>query len=229
MPVSHAALLQDPIECIANRLAHHCFWALQQVAAIEFVTNQYDTDAKAMGALVAQGLSTTTDPANLKLLINDAPQLRRCIVNLSAIKSLARKVFEFNFSENAQPFVFKQEICFSYACKFLVAIGPLLEHFSNRPNRIDIINAELALALRTPIFTEEDIGRRKTSLSAPAQVSLIAEEGHELPRYSASPSPTLATVDLTCHETLTPPLWPTPAARQTPPAHLPRPRRSCRR
>jgi hypothetical protein len=114
----------------------------------------------------------------------------------------------------------------------------------------------LALAVRTPIFTEEDIVRRKTSLTAPAQASITAEEGHELPRSSASPSPATTTVDLTCYETLTPPPRPTPAAltttagqtpppahpplrptpatliataRQTPPAHPHRQRRSCRR
>ena len=254
MPITPVAAPRDPIEGIANRLAHHCFWALQQVAAIEFITSQYDTDAKAMAALVAQGLSFTTDPTHMKTLISDAPQLRRCMVNLSAIKSLARKVFDFNFAEDAPPYVFKQEVCFSYACKFLVAMGPLLEHFSNRPNRKDVINAELAIAMRTPVFTEEDLDRRKTSLSAPAQVSRD-EARSALQRCSeamvtASSSPTLATVDLLCHETLTPtpPLRVKPVmdlrchetlppsaapatlvTRQIPPEHPPRPRRSCRR
>jgi hypothetical protein len=195
---------------------------------------------------VAQGLSLTTDPAKLKLLISDAPQLRRCMVNLSAIKSLARKVFEFNFAADAQPYVFKQEVCFSYACKFLVAIGPLLEHFSNRPSRTDIINAELAITLRTPVFAEEDLlDRRKTSLSAPAQVA--SSRGCSSSSVATPPSPTLATVDLLCHETppapaskssavdllcyetMVDPPRPATAARQTPPAHPPRQRRPCRR
>ena len=185
-------IFQDPIDRIAYDFSNHCCGVLHQIAVIRQVTDQYETDSDAMAALVQQGLSRSSDPAHLKLLCSDGPDLERCLLSMDSIKALARQAFAHNFTdegrdESSRLFVFRQEVSFSYACKMLVPIGPPIEHFSNRPARNDVIHEELALAMNTPVFTRVR--------SSPPPIDLLRREA--IPK--ATPP---VEMDLMCHEVM---------------------------
>lgn len=207
MPAAVPVLVfQDPIDRIAYDFTKHCCGALHQIAAIKYVADQYETDVDAMAALVEQGLSRTSDPAHLKLLCSDAPQLERCLLNMDGIKTLARQAFAHNFADNgsdecARFHVFRQEVCFSYACKMLVSMGPPIEHFSNRPARNDVIRTELALAMNTPIFPPASTPLPPPPSSPPSSMSmdLICREAVT---PQTPPPLSHAAVDLTCYESM---------------------------
>jgi hypothetical protein len=86
----------------------------------------------------------------------DIGRYRRCIEAIGDIKRMARKVFAVNFFDADVYYVFNQEISFSYACKMLSQVGPLLPHFSNHPTATEVMSAEIRLACNTRFFELED-------------------------------------------------------------------------
>ena len=147
----------DPIEHIAHVFTLYCREHVQKFMEIQRIVDEHDTVGEAVTVLAGRNLLPSADPDHLKFIDVDLPRLKRCLVRMKDIKTMARYVFQSNFTEEEKLFVFSQEISFSYAAKMLVSMGLQHAHFSNSPTKAEVMKAELAMAMRTPvsIFNEE--------------------------------------------------------------------------
>ena len=176
----------DPIDRIASVLAWHCLGTLAVYMEIDSVLTTSGDTRMAFRRLVNKGLMKYVDPEQLEAISYEIGRFRRCIESMEEIKQLARKIFAVNFFESDSFFVFNQEISFSYACKMMSLVGPLLPHFSNHPTRTQVINAELALAMNTPFI----------EISGPGSELMCLET------MTSSSCPKAREVDLVCSETM---------------------------
>lgn len=207
-----------PIDCMAQRMSRYCIAALEEVDRIQCVVDQSETAGQALDLLVQSGVLPDGDYVHLKTFRDDAPRLQTCINRMQEIKRLARRVFQVNYSDKTAregiEYVFDQEVSFSYACKMVVSVGPLLRYFSNRPTKDKVIGAELSIAMKTPIYVEDDEsdGRvRKTTLvkqisireaaNAVEGVQLVTETKLQCMQTRSSCN---AVSNLLCNETMTP-------------------------
>ena len=141
--------MMDPIERIANRLIEHFSKALDCLLEISHIIETSETIAIAIGLLRLKGYDQYVDPEHLDHIPYDIGRFRRCIDAMNDIKHMARKVFAVNFFDADVFYVFNQEISFSYTCKMMCSIGPMLSHFSNHPTAKEVASAELRLACNT--------------------------------------------------------------------------------
>ena len=81
--------------------------------------------------------------------------IERCLRTMEETVKIAHKVFFVNFFDSEKYFVFNQEICFSYVCKLHNTMGPLLIHFSNNPTKKEVVDAELKVAMHSPMILSD--------------------------------------------------------------------------
>ena len=236
----------DAIEGMARKIANYCTVALDNVDRIQCIMDQSETAGQALDLMVQSAILPSGDYEHLKTIRDDIPRLQVCIERMDDIKCLARNVFRVNYSGTAMhgaEYVFNQEVCFSYASKMLVSVGPLLQHFENDPTKDKVIGAELAIAMKTPIYVDDDQEprrERKTTLSMPTSVREAARivvrggGGDAVPKQQRVRSRIPATVgDLICNEDMAPSSAHKPAAAplpmQTRQSRRPQPTQSCQR
>ena len=151
----------DPIDRIAEVFASECHNSLMKLEHIIEITNNSNTVNETVNTLKVQGLYYATVEDKLTSLEYEAQQLELCLNSLDEIKDLARRLLVATFYDTERFLSFNQEICFSYACKFISSVGPRLAHFSNAASltRHDIQHAEVELAMASPsnIFLGEDL------------------------------------------------------------------------
>jgi hypothetical protein len=135
------------IDHIAQRFESHCRTALIMCMELVQIHEISETTACAMEYIRMSKYRKICDTDRLLLANSDMDQLDRCISLMPEIKKKAKDVYAKSFNSSEENQVFNQEICFSYACKMLTPIGPMLHHFSNSPTKSQIVNAELALCL----------------------------------------------------------------------------------
>jgi hypothetical protein len=148
--------MMDPIERIANRLVADCTKSLECLCEIERIIDSSETIVAALEQLRQRDFKRFVDEEHLDWIPYDIGRYRRCIEAIGDIKRMARKVFAVNFFDADVYYVFNQEISFSYACKMLSQVGPLLPHFSNHPTATEVMSAEIRLACNTRFFELED-------------------------------------------------------------------------
>jgi hypothetical protein len=160
-------LIRDPIDRIAHVFTVYCATALREMNSIQQVSDACETDGDALKFLTETGILPSDDPSHLKSVRDDIPRMKRCLERMWDIKRLARQVFAVNFGGQrgdddaaAARDVFNQEVCFAYACKMLVSMGPHLQHFASRPTRGALVGAEIAIAMRTPIYVDDQRHRK---------------------------------------------------------------------
>lgn len=142
----------DPIDRVASVFTLYCREVLHGMIEMKRIVDASPTTGEAVAALVLMGYFPSIDKVDLNTAAIEIPRLRRCLTSMSDIKQLARRVFECNFSEEDQYFVFSQEISFSFAAKMLVSMGLRLCHFSNNPTTEEIVRAEISLAMNSQII-----------------------------------------------------------------------------
>ncbi len=151
----------DPIDRIANVFASECHHSLTKLEHMMEIANTSKTINETVSTLKTQGLYFATVEDKLTSLEYEAQQLEFCLSSLDEIKDLARRLLVATFLDTERFLSFNQEICFSYASKFVSSIGPRRVHFSNSASltRHDIQRAEVQLAMATPsnIFLGEDL------------------------------------------------------------------------
>ena len=150
----------NPIDAMARRFLAHCFQSIGTYTYIEMVFDNSKTVAAAMHCMEAIGLECALRDG-MKGVQFSLSGLRQCVDRLDEIRYVAKKVFRANFVDDAQSrhYIFRQEACFSYTCKLICSVGPLLCHFSNAPTKKEVVSAELQLSLHTPlwIFDTDDM------------------------------------------------------------------------
>ena len=98
------------------------------------------------------GVDTKGMEGKLHSLQHELSQLRLYLELEGDIKAMAYKALLVNFYDDERYLAFNQEVCFSYACKFLCSMGPKRAHFSNAAyiTAADIQRAEIKLAMTSP-------------------------------------------------------------------------------
>ena len=238
----------DAIENMAHRITYYCMAALDNVDRIQCILDQSETAGEALDLLVQSAIIPSGDYVHLKTIRDDAPRLQLCLDRMQDIKNLARKAFEVNYPDTVTQgpvYVFNQEVCFSYASKMLVSLGPLLQHYSNKPTKNMVIDAELAIAMKTPIYVDDDhaddesFRERKTTLSMPSSVretakNIVPEKNNNaLVRQKNARerrvSEPVGDLLLLCKEEMTDASFTHNVPRQTRQSRPPLPARSCQR
>ena len=243
--------LVDHIDHIAHTFTVHCASLLNEMMHIQFVDDGCETPGAALRVLASFGAVPDHRMCHLKTARDEIPRLERCLERMHEVKCFARQVFALNYPPDALgtitaavTHVFNQEVCFSYACKMLVSMGPLLQHFSNRPTNAEVVRAEIAIAMKTPIFLEEQFNTNRvrksplvTAKEAAAREDDAAVDHAERRRTAPGariqpppPSPPAdgvkrrdaLSIDLLCSETM-------PTPKQIRRLRPPQPVRSCRR
>ena len=144
----------DSIDCIANVYTRHCFDCIGIYGHVLHILESKDTVAAALTYLKSNGLVRFVDVERPQVGVrSEIGRYSRCIERMGEVKCVSRRVLAFHSVECG---AFHQEACFSYVCKFLMAMGPSLEHFANRPSKADIVEAELWLAIHTPLLILEE-------------------------------------------------------------------------
>jgi hypothetical protein len=164
--------INDSIDRIAHAFTVYCASLLNEMMHIQFVDDSCETPGLALNLLVGFGAVPDDRMSHLKTARDEIPRLKMCLERMHEIKHLARAVYAHNFPPDALGTiatavtqVFNQEVSFSYASKMLVSMGPLLQHYASHPTQPEIVRAEIAIAMKTPIYLEEQLGRsRKSSL-----------------------------------------------------------------
>jgi hypothetical protein len=173
-------LLKDAIDRIAHVFTVYCADALRSFSSVLRIRNACEDDDMALRILVPMKLLPSGGSSSqFKVISDDIPRLKRCLERMWDIKCLARQAFAVNFPGargDAAEQVFNQEVCFSYACKMLVSMGPFIQHFASRPSRADMIRAELAIAMKTPIYADDDMAALSREKSALTLVRDIAKK-----------------------------------------------------
>jgi hypothetical protein len=147
----------DPIERISQRVVRHCSDSLELFLEINGILDSSETTVAAFDVLRAKGYDQHVDVDRLDLVQLEIGCLRRCIDSMSEIRRMARKVYVVNFFDSDLFYVFNQEVSFSYACKMMSAVGPMLSHFSNHPTSKEVIDSELRLACSTPFLALDEM------------------------------------------------------------------------
>jgi hypothetical protein len=145
---------------------------MHKFLAIKRIVDEHATVGEAIAKLVELKCIPSADPSHLDFIEIDLPRLKRCLARMQDIKTMARYIFQGNFTDEEKMFVFNQEISFSYAAKMLVSIGLQHRHFSNNPTTGEVVKAELAIAMRTPVSTFNEESRTPPS-SPIVNVSVI--------------------------------------------------------
>ena len=142
----------DPIDSIAAVFTNYCVHLMGVYGYICDVFESSRTDAAAIRHLTSSDLAPLVDPYRPSFAAQtEAERYSRCIMAMDEIKRAARRVLLVNFCGKDRYAVFSHEVCFSYACKVVVSMGPLVCHFSGAPSKDDIVNAELSLSINTPM------------------------------------------------------------------------------
>jgi len=141
------------IDRIADVVTKYCLDSIKVFCYVDYVLSTSETTQAAIKHLESKGLLSAVDAANPERMVrSDVERCYQCVAAMDEIKRVARRVFDAHFGLcEAGKFVFNQEISFSYACKMLTTMCPLRRHFSNHPSHKEIVRAELALALSTPL------------------------------------------------------------------------------
>ena len=176
----------DPIDRVSTVFVRYCSDVLHGMINVQTIVDACPTTNEAMVAVVDRGLLPSINTDNLRVVRTDIPRLLRCLERIDEIKTLARKVFAHNFSEEDKYYVFSQEISFSYAAKMTVSMGLRLAHFSNHPTNDEVVRAELSIAMNAPVLYPDCEPRKRVMVSTMRTTTK---------RLSRS-------VDLTCHETM---------------------------
>lgn len=142
----------DPIDLIAERYALYCADVVRVYSEIVFIMDCCQTQQEGLAILEKMNYLRCMDPKQVESARVVLERFRMTLEALDDIRSLAKKVFIYNFYERDSLYVFNKEVSFSYACKMLSHGGPLLRHFSRACTQKDIVDAELLLAWRTPSF-----------------------------------------------------------------------------
>jgi hypothetical protein len=193
----------DHIDHIANVFSVHCRELLHVMYEIQAIVDASDTIDEALATIASKGTFPVIDLKCIQTVAVEIPKLTRCLESIDEIKKLAREVFACNFSEQDQFLVFSQEISFSFAAKMLASMGLRLYHFSNSPTSDEVIQAEIAIAMRK----KQVVSSKSNKHLIPTAVATIAKR-HPRPavvRMRSSP-------DLLCHESM-----PTPMQIRLPP------------
>ena len=170
--------INDSIDRIAHTFTVYCASLLNEMMHIQFVDDSCETSGLAVRLLVGFGAVPDDRVSHLKTARDEIPRLKLCLERMHEIKHLARTVYAHNFPPDALgtittavTHVFNQEVSFSYASKMLVSMGPLLQHYASHPTQPEIVRAEIAIAMKTPIFLEEQLGRSRKSPLVTAKVA----------------------------------------------------------
>ena len=152
-----ASSTMDAIDRVAHVFTLYCREILYRMNELNRIVETSPTFNEAKKRVMDTGRYVSFTNDNMSLMAFEIPRLRRCLAAMAEIKALARQVFAFNFQDERRFFVFSQEISFSYAAKILVSMGLRRFHFSNSPTADEILQAELVMAMQTPIFPIQSI------------------------------------------------------------------------
>lgn len=116
------------------------------------VVDKSATFKQAAATLKQFGIYSSYMDGKLHTLEHELNQLRLYLDLQDEIKAMAQKALVVNFYDGERLLTFNQEVCFSYACKFLSSVGPRRMHFSNAAHisAADIQRAEIKLAMTSP-------------------------------------------------------------------------------
>ena len=142
----------DPIERIAQVFSADCENAVLKIEHMIKIVDGSSTYDQAYRRLVQEGLYNQFMEDKLASLQYELQQLTFCLESLEEIKDLAKRVLVVHFYDDERFLAFNQEICFSFACKFISSIGPRLAHFSNASliTKHEVQQAEIDLAMTAP-------------------------------------------------------------------------------
>ena len=220
---------EDPVDRIAEVFKNFCSDALARSRYALRISGYFPTYGQAAVFLHQYGNITADDTNQLKIMRDDLPRLERCVDRIWDIKCLARRVFADCFSADSYGDgdearrVFDQEICFSYACKMLVSMGPFAEHFKVRPTCQKLVDAELALALRAPVYEDRALEPHEDEFTLTPVRGIAAREEalNATPTKKGRRDQDTEDV-LVCRESM-------PTPKQIRRSRPPQPVRSCRR
>ena len=139
----------DPIERIAHVFSADCENAILKIEQMIKIVDGSSSYDQAYRRLIQQGLYNQFMEDKLASLEYELQQLTFCVRSLDEIKELAKRVLVVNFYDDERFLTFNQEICFSFACKFISSVGPRLSHFSNASSitKHEVQQAEIHLAM----------------------------------------------------------------------------------
>jgi hypothetical protein len=150
----------DPIDRIAQVFADEVRTTVCTLQNTIIVVNNSVSYNQALYTLHRFGVKVSGLKDRAHALGHEIDQLNLFLQLEEDIKTLARKALLVNFYDSERVVAFNQEICFSYACKFLSSVGPRRGHFSNATHitAADIQRAEIQLAMTSPnLYVGEDL------------------------------------------------------------------------
>ena len=140
----------DPIDRIAQAYVADCEDTCKRLRQTIAITNRCASFAQAAAVMRRRGMVVDDELANrLWEVPYDLQNVERCIASMPEIVAMARRVLVVSFYDDERFLTFNQEVCFSYACKMVAAMGPRRSHFSNSASLQpgDIQRAEIHLAV----------------------------------------------------------------------------------